>query len=319
MTIFIPLLLNLLFLAVLTLSVRTQEWLVQLRPCVSPWIVALGTAIIGLESLHVAWRWLGPEVRSHLSEERLSKLRQTLVKNFSEKELCALASELNVEDRVIQGKDIESRARSLLHHLEEQNRIQELVELGKEKKTGIQWPQVPVEAAQDIESEMSLSLTPPFLSLNLKGKGIVRQLVTLAAVMHPRELPTAVLLGQALVVVALVLTGLSHYSPFRVQEPPITIQHFRVQYAGGSSETLASGELLELSLGEMVWLEVIPVEAEGISCTWSAVRGVLNRTGLCMATYSAPFDGGRDSLSVVVRSRCRSREVSAGLHIQVVP
>ncbi|MCP4538652.1 MAG: CHAT domain-containing protein [Chloroflexi bacterium] len=94
------------------------------------------------------------------SEEKAARrkyktfLRKILNERFDQGELRDLCTDLGVDHYNLPGEGTSEKARELIEYLERHNRLLDLVELGKEERTDISWPQPPW-IAREISPEPS--------------------------------------------------------------------------------------------------------------------------------------------------------------------
>jgi len=147
----------------------------------------------------------------------------------------------------------------------------------------------------------------------------IQVFAALSDALHPWILSDLALWGVAIVLsLAVGLVGLSHFSPFRIQEPPPIIQHFLVHYPDGRTGTFAAGDLVEIPAYTQALVEAVVSGQADVLCTWAVVKGRQIPAKGCATLYSPPLEGSRDTLSVLAQSPCKTWQAFAGLHIDSV-
>jgi serine/threonine protein kinase len=84
--------------------------------------------------------------------EYLKRLRQILIKRFSEGELRTLCADLGIDYDDLPAEGKANTARELVSHLERRDRIPELVRIGKQRRSDIPWNN-PLEGMQEAKTE----------------------------------------------------------------------------------------------------------------------------------------------------------------------
>lgn len=87
----------------------------------------------------------------------LVQLRRVLSKRFNVDELRTLCFDLQVDYEDLPGDGKSAKVRELLAHLARRNRINDLLDVGREARPDIDWPQLSVPATEDEKTENLLA------------------------------------------------------------------------------------------------------------------------------------------------------------------
>ncbi len=147
----------------------------------------------------------------------------------------------------------------------------------------------------------------------------IGQFAKLFESLHLRVLPDFILWGQfsVFLVLAAVLWFPST-SPFTHLDTVPNIQEFLVYHTPNHPETYGPGDLLPIPRGTGVHIEARAIAQPNISCAWSTTRGSLFPEKGCATQYSTPIEGNRDTLTVEIRSPCKTYRISTNLHIGII-
>lgn len=130
------------FSPVLTLGPKGDRFILRLD---------IDYPMIGLIYI-LRWQPVAKEVstassqRSTASDSKqayLIELRNILIQRFDEGELRTLTMDLGVDYENLPDKGKDNKARELVYFLERRNQVLELVEIGKQQRPDISWPEIP--------------------------------------------------------------------------------------------------------------------------------------------------------------------------------
>lgn len=114
----------------------------------------------------------------------------------------------------------------------------------------------------------------------------------------------------------LLVLALNPPPPFRPVETPPIIQGFSVQYLPtGPTSSYQPGDRVEVRPGQQVLVEARILGDWANPCEWYAANGVLLPGEKCSTLYTRSVAKGGDSLTLTVRSPCKTLETSASLFI----
>jgi hypothetical protein len=122
--------------------------------------------------------------------------------------------------------------------------------------------------------------------------------------------------------VVIVSVALSIYLVPGTPESTPIVESYLVFYNGGETVNLGPGEAtkqgIELRPGHSVLIGVNIMDNADVHCTWDATQGDKPRPEQgCASWYTAPLRENKDLISILIQSKCKTRERQVNLPVKI--